>query len=229
MFYTIYKITNTINGKIYIGCHKTYDIDDDYMGSGKHLNRAKEKYGIENFEKVILHVFDNPEQMFEMESLLVNSEFVKRSDNYNLKEGGFGGFDFINSNPEAIRKRSITLDLKSEKQLDRLRRGRETQKRLMTESPDYRARIKKNVSLGVKNFFESGGIGSFTGKSHTSETKSKMQETHKLNKHQQGEKNSQFGTMWIHNLDEKISKRIKIDEFSQFEAEGWLKGRKMKF
>lgn len=43
MFYTVYKITNQIDGKIYIGSHKTLDLNDSYMGSGKYLRHAQEK------------------------------------------------------------------------------------------------------------------------------------------------------------------------------------------
>ena len=45
MFYLIYKTTNLINGKIYIGSHRTTDINDSYMGSGKYLLYALKKYG----------------------------------------------------------------------------------------------------------------------------------------------------------------------------------------
>ena len=58
--YTIYLITNEINGKNYVGKHKLQKNEAiesrRYMGSGAALNRAKQKYGIENFSKEILAI-----------------------------------------------------------------------------------------------------------------------------------------------------------------------------
>lgn len=97
MHYIIYKTTNKIDGKIYIGKHKTKDLSDNYMGSGKRLNLAIKKHGLENFKKEILFVFDNEENMNAKEAELVTKEFVEEDTNYNLCPGGNGGFGYINS------------------------------------------------------------------------------------------------------------------------------------
>jgi hypothetical protein len=102
LYYIIYKITNLVNNKIYVGCHKTTNINDDYMGSGKHLVSAQQKYGIENFKKEILYIFDNAEEMFLKEKEIVNESFVKQKNTYNIKIGGFGGWDHINSQPRNL-------------------------------------------------------------------------------------------------------------------------------
>ena len=117
MYYTIYQTTNNVNGKIYIGSHKTEDINDDYMGSGKLLSTAIIKYGIENFSKQILHIFNNPEDMYEMEKKLVNKDFVLREDTYNLKIGGYGGWDHVDNtnrilSEETHKKMSISAKIR---------------------------------------------------------------------------------------------------------------------
>lgn len=91
MKYIIYKTTNTLDSKYYIGCHCTENENDNYLGSGKHLNSAIKKYGKENFIKEILYIFDNKQDMFNKEKELVNEEVVKSPLSYNLKIGGSGG------------------------------------------------------------------------------------------------------------------------------------------
>ena len=90
MFYIIYKITNKINKKIYIGKHKTNNIKDNYFGSGIALKSAIKKYGIFNFTKEILFIFDNEIDMNNKEKEIVNEKFVKSKNNYNLRNGGNG-------------------------------------------------------------------------------------------------------------------------------------------
>ena len=94
----IYKTTNIINNMEYIGKRVTEDINDSYLGSGKHLKRAIKKYGIENFIKNILFVFDNEEDMNNKEKELVTDQYCSRNDTYNICEGGKGGFSYINKN-----------------------------------------------------------------------------------------------------------------------------------
>ena len=103
MFYTIYKITNKINGKIYVGKHQTKDLNDGYMGSGKLISASIEKYGIENFQKEILFQFDNEAEMNAREAELITEEFCLREDTYNLCPGGKGGWGYINSYSLGVR------------------------------------------------------------------------------------------------------------------------------
>lgn len=88
MYYYLYKITNLINEKIYIGLHQTEDLNDPYMGSGKLIRAAIKKYGKSNFRKEILEFFDSEEAMALQEEKIVTKEFVSLDSNYNLMPGG---------------------------------------------------------------------------------------------------------------------------------------------
>ena len=90
-YYTIYKITNLVNGKMYIGKHKTKKLDDGYMGSGHLIKRALQKYGANNFRKEWLMFCEDEEEMNYMELVYVDETWVLRNDTYNLTLGGNGG------------------------------------------------------------------------------------------------------------------------------------------
>ena len=197
MYYTIYKITNKINDKFYIGMHKTNNLDDGYMGSGKLIRRAMEKYGIENFTKEILHIFDNEEDMKNKEKELV----VISEDSYNLCDGGHGGFGYINRNklqPKAGWNHT------------------EEAKRKI-------ARFGNQCFKGKKLSEEHKQKLTFAGKTHSEQTKEKLRELGKL---RVGEKSSQYGTCWITNGKEnkKIKKENLELWFSKGYSKGRIAG-----
>ena len=89
--YYIYKITNLINGKTYIGQRKYKKLNDSYMGSGKHLIAAQRKYGIENFKKEILVFNVTKKEHID----LLEKQFIKYyrelgKAEYNIADGGQG-------------------------------------------------------------------------------------------------------------------------------------------
>ena len=119
MFYIVYETTNKINGKKYRGAHVCEQINDSYIGSGKLLNRAIEKYGFDSFERTVLVECQNVEEMFLQEAIYVNVEWVADPTTYNLKVGGEGGWDYINKehlrwNEEKKRLHSIEMKKKRE-------------------------------------------------------------------------------------------------------------------
>lgn len=104
----VYKISNTLNEKNYIG-QRTFDGDpslDSYFGSGKLLNKAIDKYGKENFVKVILEEgYWDKETLDEKEIYWIR--YYRENDNcdYNISAGGTGG-DVLKDSPE-LRKAAI--------------------------------------------------------------------------------------------------------------------------
>lgn len=206
MYYLIYKITNTLDGKIYVGAHRTKKLDDGYMGSGKYLNNAINKHGVEHFTKEILCFTESEDEMFSMESVLVNKEFIERKDTYNIREGGKGGWTDSERRKgyEAAKSKMITAATEA--------------KRILRETDAEWAKGEREI---MSRRGTAGGLVAFLGKQHSNESKKKIGEAN--SKHQTGKGNSQYGSMWITNgiENKKIPKDSTIPE-------GFRKGRKIK-
>jgi hypothetical protein len=90
-YYILYQTTNLTNNKIYIGIHKTSNLDDGYLGSGALLKKSIAKHGKENFIRTILSYASSYEELLSLERQIVTEEFVARRDTYNMEIGGKGG------------------------------------------------------------------------------------------------------------------------------------------
>lgn len=103
MKYIVYQTVNKINNKIYVGVHGTETPDefDGYLGNGVSIYRpatymnpktpfqyAVKKYGVKNFIRTTLQTFDVEKDAYKLEEQIVNKEFLKREDVYNLALGG---------------------------------------------------------------------------------------------------------------------------------------------
>jgi group I intron endonuclease len=155
MFGYIYKTTNLLNGKTYIG--KKYGcFDHNYYGSGMILKQAIEKYGKNNFEITILAECDCEDTLNNTEKL-----FIANGTDYNIAEGGAGGNTLAMASSEykeeVIRKRSKGLS--------------DNWKSLTEEERKQRGRAISEAKKG-KSF---GGV-----QQHTEESKKRISESNKI-------------------------------------------------
>ena len=205
MYHYVYRITNLLNDKIYVGKHKStkHPLENGYYGSGKQISAAIKKYGIENFKKEVIYYCSSMEEMSNKEAEIVTEDFVKRTDTYNMHKGGPGGWDHYNGT-DKHRENSRLGGKKSSSSPNNLFKDPEFQKTVeWTRAPD-RMRM-----LGQK--------------ANTPEANAKRKATFLETGHSQGEKNSQFGRIWISNVLTKEVKRITSNDNI---PEGWVKGKK---
>ena len=163
------------------------------MGSGKYITRAIKKYGVENFKKEILFECSSQEELNAKERELVNEEFVKRTDTYNLVLGGIQGL----SHEQAVMFGKMGAQSLQETLKDPIKR-----KLFGEKSGAYTKHAWREHPEKFKKF-----RCDWTGRHHTDETKAKMREQGKL---RVGEKNSMFGRIWIHN--DLVQRNITIDK-----------------
>lgn len=89
MYGYIYKTTNQINGKIYIGQHKAVEFNPNYKGSGKLLCRAIKQYGKQNFIVQLIEECTDSDQMDTLERFYIKQcNSTDPNIGYNISYGG---------------------------------------------------------------------------------------------------------------------------------------------
>jgi hypothetical protein len=206
-YHFIYKTTNLLSGKYYLGMHSTDNLNDGYMGSGKRLRYSINKYGKENHKVEILEFVDSRPELKAREAEIVNLNEIAKEDCMNLKVGGYGGFT-------------------NEIQQMGSKATNELMKTLRENDPEWVNRVSENISNSLKTQYQNGkrkvtGDLSFKDRTHSKESKCKMSEKAKQ---RTGKANSQFGTCWITNAKEV--KKIKKEDLDFYLKNGWKIGRK---
>ena len=214
--YTIYKTTNKLNNKVYIGMHKTKNPYDGYMGSGKLFKRAVGKYGKENFVKEVLFIFDTAEEMFAKEKEIVNKLFIESNNTYNIMEGGRGSFSHINESGKNLYGQNGDINHGGKNLLI----GNKLKLFLLEHG--LLDKWKENVSYALKEKWKRDGFH-WTGRKHKDESKKKIGE--KLKLAQSGAKNSQYGTCWVYHSETNKNLKIKKEELQTYLTNGYTKGR----
>lgn len=201
----VYRTTNKVNGKYYIGVHSTWKLDDGYLGSGKKLGYSIKKHGRENFECEIIQFFESHEEALQKERELVNEQLLQDPMCMNLKVGGEGGGGWSQEQQIKLSKRAHVVL---------------AQKLTPERREKFREQMKKRWQAGLIKHQDN-----WTGKRHKPETIERIKQT-KLNQGV-GSENSQYGTCWIHRTVSKESKKVTRSELPKYLSEGWLLGRRM--
>jgi hypothetical protein len=205
-YHYIYKITCLKNSRYYIGMHSTDNLEDGYFGGGKRIKNSVKKHGKDAHRKEILEFFENRELLRNREMELVNEELLNDPMCMNIALGGEGGFPAECIEGEYHKKISSQGGKST---ADRLKKDPELLEKHKNLSSE---RLKKLHKLGKFKY------DTFKGKKHSDESKDKMSKSSKGKGI--GEKNSQFGTIWITNG--KNNKKIK--KYSDI-PDGWYRGR----
>lgn len=197
MFKFIYITTNLTNGKKYIGQHIAKTLNDNYLGSGKALKHAINKYGLENFKREIIHFADSQEELNELEKFYISKyDACSNPDFYNIHIGGSGGNTIFGYTQEQMQEfiEKMSGVVSGEKNpmygkkhkpqaINNMRESRKEYFEQLSEEEleEFKVKMSK-VTIGENN--------GMYNKKHSPQTKQKMSENRKGKT--SGEKNGMF-------------------------------------
>ncbi len=201
----VYLTTNLINGKQYVGSHKTLNENDGYLGSGKILTKAISKYGKFNFKREIIKECNCITEAQLLEEKYINEYNTLLPNGYNLSPVGGCG----------IPRKSWGKHTQETK--DKIKKSTKE----AYKNPELREKISKSIS-GEKN--------GFYGKSHSEETIEKMRilKLGKIHSEETKEKmsKSRIGKKFSESHKEKMSISKKGNKNPMFGVLSPMKGKK---
>lgn len=239
MYGYVYKTTNLINGKIYIGQHHSEIFDNNYLGSGKLIRRAFKKYGISNFKCDVVEWCETKEQLIDREIYWIhryNSQ--DKTIGYNISNGGDG---ILSPMPDIMREHlrkcntGKTLSAETRRKISERNSGEnngfygkchteETKQHISTVLKDQYKNGRINAMAGVRRYGKDAPrygaklseetkrkiADSVRGFTHTKEAKQKMSE-------------NVSGRLFMNNGIQ--NKRVKPDDVDRYLSNGYVKGR----
>ena len=141
----IYKTTNLANGKIYIGSDKHNN--PEYLGSGKLLKHAINKYGRDSFHKEILEECSSMENLKEREEYWIRKlNSTDRNIGYNISTGYFGGnvWDGLDEDSRKKAGEKIGKSLRGYKHSEEMKE----KMRVISKNREYRDPWNKGINIG---------------------------------------------------------------------------------
>jgi group I intron endonuclease len=149
----VYKTTNQVNGKIYVGQHRTNDLNDGYMGSGTALMNAMKFYGSDKFVVDILERCTEADIDSREMHWIDKLNACDRSIGYNIAEGGLGGGhphteESRKKISEALKGRVFSKEWKDG--LSRSRKMRVTSEETRKKLSEVHTGRKRDKSIGDK-------------------------------------------------------------------------------
>ena len=208
----LYIKTHNVTGLKYFG--KT-EVNDPYkyQGSGLYWTRHIKKHGYDVTTEILGYFIDEKECRQTALKFSRDNNIVASTEWANLKEETLdGGWDFVNSYGKNI----YGYNGQSGYGLENLIRNTSEYMKNIGKYDEYIQSISESLMEGYRN----GRVNPFKGKTHTEKTKSIIGKASSLR--ESGDKNSQYGTMWIYN--DFLKQNNKINKADPI-PEGWFKGR----
>lgn len=194
MYGIIYLTINKINNKAYIGQHRTNSLNfDGYLGSGKVLNRAINKYGKDNFLRIVIDCANTENQLNKLEKMYIEYfDAVKDKEFYNIHIGGSGGDTYTGrtEKEKAIYRKKMQKLTKGENNGMYGKNHTEEAKRNMSKNHNREAYSTKEFIDKMKEVTKGENNGMYN-KQHSQESKDKISENRKGKT--LGNKNGMYG------------------------------------